>query len=42
MLTIYLTRHGETQWNRDNRLQGLMDSKLTDKGITSAIMLVEI
>ena len=39
MLTIYLTRHGETQWNIENRLQGSKDSQLTDKGIQNAIML---
>lgn len=41
MLNIYLTRHGETQWNKENRLQGSKDSQLTDKGIKSAIMLGE-
>jgi broad specificity phosphatase PhoE len=41
MLNIYLTRHGETQWNKENRLQGSKDSQLTDKGIKNAIMLGE-
>ncbi|MGE7981574.1 histidine phosphatase family protein [Solibacillus sp. NPDC093137] len=39
MLNIYLTRHGETQWNIENRLQGSKNSQLTDKGIEHAIML---
>ncbi|UCZ54831.1 histidine phosphatase family protein [Bacillus shivajii] len=39
MLNIYLTRHGETQWNKENRLQGSKDSELTDNGIENAIML---
>ncbi|WP_140355100.1 phosphoglycerate mutase family protein, partial [Litchfieldia alkalitelluris] len=39
MLTIYLTRHGETQWNLENRLQGSKDSPLTEKGATSATKL---
>ncbi len=32
MLTIYLVRHGETEWNRAGRMQGLLDSPLTDRG----------
>ena len=39
MLTIYLTRHGETQWNIENRLQGSMDSELTEKGISDTKFL---
>lgn len=30
--TIYLVRHGETEWNRERRLQGQQDSPLTEKG----------
>ncbi|MFD1205229.1 histidine phosphatase family protein [Sporosarcina contaminans] len=41
MLTIYLTRHGETRWNLENRFQGSQDSPLTDKGIHNAMMLGE-
>lgn len=41
MLTIYLTRHGETLWNRENRLQGWMDSELTEIGINNANKLGE-
>lgn len=41
MLNIYLTRHGETQWNKENRLQGWKDSKLTENGIRNAIALGE-
>lgn len=32
MKKIYLTRHGETEWNKAGRLQGWCDSKLTEKG----------
>jgi probable phosphoglycerate mutase len=39
MLTIYLTRHGETQWNTENRLQGWKNSPLTEKGIRNAKLL---
>lgn len=41
MLTIYLTRHGETEWNTQNRLQGWKNSPLTDKGIKGAQLLGE-
>ncbi|SDW15853.1 histidine phosphatase family protein [Paenibacillus sp. CF384] len=34
--TIYLTRHGETEWNVDGRLQGHMDSELTELGTSQA------
>lgn len=32
-MKIYLTRHGESQWNLEGRLQGSFDSILTAKGI---------
>jgi probable phosphoglycerate mutase len=30
--TIYLVRHGETEWNREGRVQGHLDSPLTPRG----------
>ncbi len=30
--TIYLVRHGETEWNREGRMQGHLDSPLTRRG----------
>ena len=30
--TIYFVRHGETAWNTERRLQGRLDSALTDAG----------
>lgn len=36
MPTIILLRHGETQWNRQKRIQGHGDSPLTLKGIEQA------
>jgi probable phosphoglycerate mutase len=39
MLRIYITRHGETEWNIEKRMQGWNDSPLTAKGIEDAIAL---
>ncbi|MFC4323017.1 histidine phosphatase family protein [Litchfieldia salsa] len=39
MLTLYITRHGETVWNTQKRLQGWSDSELTENGINNAIAL---
>ena len=33
---LYLLRHGQTEWNRQGRLQGLLDSPLTPLGIRQA------
>lgn len=33
---IYLARHGETEFNRERRLQGHVDSPLTDLGVRQA------
>lgn len=37
--TIYLVRHGETEWNKKGILQGWLDSPLTQEGVTHARML---
>lgn len=36
--TLFLVRHGETQWNVANRLQGHKNSALTDKGKHQALL----
>jgi broad specificity phosphatase PhoE len=41
MLTLYITRHGETEWNREKRMQGWLDSNLTENGIKNAVSLGE-
>lgn len=39
MLKIYVTRHGETEWNVQKRMQGWKDSQLTEKGKENAARL---
>lgn len=34
--TLYLVRHGQTEWNLETRMQGHKDSPLTKLGITQA------
>jgi len=31
-IPLYVLRHGETAWNTERRMQGLRDSKLTERG----------
>ncbi len=39
--TVYLTRHGQTQWNVEGRMQGWNDSPLTELGVKQAEWLGE-
>lgn len=39
MLQLFFTRHGETRWNVENRLQGRLNSDLTENGIRDAELL---
>ncbi|KAB2328594.1 histidine phosphatase family protein [Cytobacillus depressus] len=41
MLNVYVIRHGETEWNTQKRMQGRLDSSLTEKGIKDARSLGE-
>lgn len=41
MTKIYFTRHGETQWNLEGRMQGWLDSPLTDLGSQQAQWLAD-
>ena len=36
MPTLVLLRHGQSQWNLENRFTGWWDSNLSDKGIAEA------
>ena len=39
MTRLYLTRHGQTEWNLEGRMQGSKNSNLTSKGIEQAMQL---
>ena len=39
---LYILRHGETVWNREGRMQGAMDSALTDLGHRQAVAMGEL
>ena len=41
MLTLYIVRHGETDWNKEDRIQGRLNSHLTEKGRHNAHVLGE-
>jgi broad specificity phosphatase PhoE len=41
MLTLYIVRHGETDWNKEGRIQGRLNSRLTDKGRQNVQLLGE-
>jgi probable phosphoglycerate mutase len=38
---VLLARHGQTSWNLEHRLQGQLDSPLTDEGVLQARMIAE-
>jgi 2,3-bisphosphoglycerate-dependent phosphoglycerate mutase len=40
--TLILVRHGQSQWNLENRFTGWWDVDLTDKGVTEAIAAGEL
>ena len=42
IIHLYLVRHGQTELNAANRLQGIYDSKLTTKGVRSAQRLARM
>lgn len=40
-LKIYVFRHGQTEFNRDNRFTGILDSKITKTGLDDARIVAE-
>ena len=41
MTRVYLSRHGQTEWNVQKRMQGHNNSNLTELGIEQALALAE-
>ncbi|MDP4145827.1 MAG: histidine phosphatase family protein [Bacillota bacterium] len=39
MTRLYITRHGQTEWNIEGRMQGSLNSSLTEVGVKQAIQL---
>lgn len=39
---LFLARHGQTRWNLERRLQGQLDSPLTDDGLAQASALANV
>lgn len=40
-MTVYVARHGQTEWNAENRVCGITDIALSEKGIAQADALAE-
>lgn len=36
MIKLYLFRHGETDWNKENKMQSRVDNLLNSKGLEQA------
>ena len=41
-MKLYVVRHGETIWNAENKVQGISDIPLTDKGRLDATLLKDL
>ena len=41
-MKLYIIRHGETDWNKEKRLQGQSDTQLNEYGIELARMYILI
>lgn len=41
MTRLYLVRHGETEWNKESKVQGRTDIELSSEGIKQAQLLAE-
>lgn len=41
-MKLFVTRHGQTTWNVQNKVCGITDVELTEKGIEQAKKLADI
>ena len=39
---IVMVRHGESEWNKENKFCGWFDAKLSEKGIVMSIYLLYV
>lgn len=42
MIKLYLFRHGETDWNKENKMQSRADNLLNSKGLEQAKITAQI
>ena len=40
-MVLYVVRHGETDWNRQKRIQGSADTDLNESGVAQAALLAQ-
>ena len=40
-MNLFFARHGETDWNRQKRIQGSADTDLNESGVAQAALLAE-
>ena len=40
-MNLYIARHGQTIWNAQNKVCGITDAELTEKGMEQAKVLAE-
>ena len=40
--TLYIVRHGETEWNREGKLQGSVDTALNEAGVSQAEEVAQV
>ena len=41
-MNMFVTRHGQTNWNKEGKVQGLADIELNEEGIKQALTTKEL
>ena len=41
-MKVYVARHGQTQWNAENKVCGRTDQPLTEAGLAQAQLLADL